>query len=169
MKFSRLAILSSLAFAVVGCGLIPGSYQGDYVDGKNNVHLTLTGGNGTVTLPDGRQIKADATKYSPDLILKEKAAIYLQTNQSDSSLTDVYWINPDMSSPEQSDNGVITYPAEIIMFPAMNLSNPPSNKVNDLQISYCKDGRVQLDPQGGVLPQKGCGVDEEYFDVVRKQ
>ena len=160
--FKTLAVAGSLAF-LSGCGdKIPSSYQGTFQDANAHVSVQLRGGDGDLSLADGRVLKASAQDGNFATLSSGKPGIYMRPNSANSNYVDVIWLNPNVTS-KQSNADIVWFQTEILY---MELNTKQGGKIEALEFTHCLDGAVEFDTTSKAL-QFGCPVGAQQINAVR--
>ena len=164
MKISTLNLLLGAAMILLttACGKIPAGYQGDFVDAASGTKITLGASEGVMKTTDGRELKGKAEDLSFENLQEGKQAIYLGQNTRDGNMFDVFWLNPNLTTRQES-NGLVWFQSEVI-YTMMNAKQ--EQKVDAISLFRCKDGQVILDTVKQRMTM-GCPAGPEQLNMVR--
>lgn len=157
-----VSIVSIAALLISGCKGVPNAYLGEYQDSTGNVRVELSSTEGTIRLADGRRITSKLEELKFDLLKEGKRALYARENSRVSDLIEIFMIEPNMSTRQES-GGLIWYNAEIIF---SMIKDKDATAAKNLTLVHCIQGTVLLDTVTSRI-QLGCPANPERIELKK--
>lgn len=158
----RLSMAGLTLGLLAGCRGIPNEYTGEYEDSTRRVKLELSSYEGTIQFADGRSFNAKLEDLNYEKMKDGKRAIYARPNSKNQDLVEIFMVEPDLSSKQESQ-GLTWFQSEIV-YSMIDTKNASASR--SITLVHCRQGVVMLDRQSQQV-QLGCPENPERITLQK--